>query len=108
MSKAKTIDLQTFHQAYQSLGANDIILDVRSEEEWNLFRIPGSINIPHDQISTRAEELKKYAKIYIHCKMGGRAQQAFQALMQLGFQNVFCLTDAGIQDWYDEGFPLEN
>ena len=35
----------------------------------------------------------KNAKIYVHCKMGGRAKQAVEVLEQMGFSEVVALTE---------------
>jgi len=32
-------------------------------------------------------------KVYIHCKMGGRAKQAGELLAQMGYQNVVVLEE---------------
>ena len=46
-----------------------LILDVRSEEEFNETHIPGAVNIPHDQLRDRVSEINvvKTDEIVVHC-----------------------------------------
>lgn len=90
---------------YSTLPDGEVILDVRSHDEYAEGHVPQSINIPHDQVAEHADELKKYSKIYIHCKMGGRAQKAFSALTEKGLNNLYCIDDSGMQHWLDMGYP---
>lgn len=73
---------------------NAVLLDVRSETEFAAGHIPGSILIPHDQISR--ETIKKLpakdAPIVIFCRSGRRSAIAKAALQKLGFTD---LTDLG-------------
>lgn len=103
----KMISLSDLYQISQKLPSGEVILDVRSPSEWVEGHIPGSLNIPHDFVEDHVEELKNYKKIYIHCKMGGRAKKAFETLQENGLKNLYCLEDAGMQAWLDEGYPTE-
>lgn len=103
----KMISLEQLFQSYQNLPEGEVILDVRSPEEWAQIHIPGSLNIPHDEVENHIDELKKYQKIFIHCRSGGRAQRAFATLKGKGLTNLYCLGDTGIMAWMDEGYPIE-
>ena len=100
----------TMHELYErnaNLGQNEIILDVRTAEEYREGHIHGSINIDHGSIASHASELKKYDKVYIHCKMGGRAAKAFESLLSAGLTNLVCVSDGGMQAWIEAGYPVE-
>lgn len=89
---------------HKKLNKDDVILDVRSFGEYSEGHVPGSINIQHDKIATHKEELNKYKKIYIYCRSGKRAQMAFESLKQLGFNNVICMDDSGMEYWIQKGY----
>jgi rhodanese-related sulfurtransferase len=45
-----------------------VVVDVRDREAFEASRIPGSINVPLDQVETRVAELKKHGKpIVFYC-----------------------------------------
>ncbi len=79
-------------EAFQKLAAapqaDTVILDVRNADEVAEGAIPGSINIPATQLSTRTAELPKDKRIVTHCSTGVRAEMAYTVLKQAGFANV--------------------
>ena len=101
------ITLEEFQRLHEKLGTGEVVLDVRREEEYSAGHIPKALNIPVDQVAEKADELKKYTKIYIHCKRGGRAKTAFEALSVKGLTNLVCIHDAGMDLWHEKGYPIE-
>jgi rhodanese-related sulfurtransferase len=87
-----------------SQDPNAIILDVRTEDEWNEGFIPNAVfnDIYGGQAFVyRLDELDKTKNIYVYCKSGGRSGQACAVMSQLGFENVFNL-EGGIMNWEGE------
>ena len=79
-----------------------IILDVRTEEEFNSGHVEGALLIPDNEISDTAEDkLKdKSATILVYCRSGRRSALAANDLVKLGYSNVYDF--GGIIDWkYD-------
>ena len=75
-----------------------VLLDVRSEEEYQAGHLPGAILIPHDQLATRMDELPLRSQaIVVYCRSGGRSARAKSVLTQRGYDRVMNL--GGIQDW---------
>lgn len=103
----KTLSLNEFHQASCCLQEGEVLLDVRNPDEFTCARIKGALNIPVGELSQRSNELKEYKTIYIYCKRGGRAQMAYQALSTLGYTNLVCLAEAGMDAWIECGFESE-
>ncbi|QDV22359.1 rhodanese-like domain-containing protein [Aureliella helgolandensis] len=70
--------------------AEEIVIDVRSQAEWDAGHVPQAIHIPHTEIADRIAEFTKdkQAKIVVYCAVGGRAGKAKTALMDLGYLNV--------------------
>lgn len=103
----KTIHMKDLYTETQSMKNDEVVLDVRSPEEYKEGHIPGSINIPVDQVLTKKDDLKKYSRIFIHCKAGGRASAAYQALASSGLSNLVCVAGSGMPDWAKAGYPVE-
>lgn len=76
-----------------------IIIDARTQEEFDEGHIEGAILIPEYEISQRAEkELPdKDRLILVYCRSGRRSKIASQALVDLGYTNV--KEFGGIIDW---------
>ncbi len=70
---------------FQSRGA--IVLDVRTKGEYNGGAIPGSKNIPLQQVSVRMTEIKKWDKPVITCCASGvRSGSAASILRSNGIE----------------------
>lgn len=65
-----------------------LLVDVRTEEEFEVENIEGSINIPLDEIRERLNEFPKDKKIYLTCQVGIRGYNGVRILKQLGFDVV--------------------
>ena len=79
-----------------------LLIDVRSQEEYDNGHIPGSICIPVSQlIEQKAEMLPdKNVVIIVYCQAGSRSQQAYEILIELGYTTVYNM--GGIVNWpYD-------
>ena len=76
-----------------------VILDVRTQEEYDQGHIPGAILIPNTEIEDRAEEVltDKDQLILVYCRSGRRSQLAAEALVELGYTNI--KEFGGILDW---------
>ena len=79
--------------------AGYIILDVRTQEEYDGGHIPGAIQISHEEIEARAEEVltDKDQVILVYCRSGRRSKIAAEALTELGYTNI--KEFGGIIDW---------
>ncbi|WP_035165639.1 FAD-dependent oxidoreductase [Caloramator sp. ALD01] len=66
-----------------------LIVDVRTEEEFEYGAFPGAINIPLDELEYRIDELgNKDRKIILYCASGARSAYAVQILRAYGFTNL--------------------
>ena len=63
-----------------------LLIDVRTKEEWLRNGRRGSINIPYDQIHTL--NVDKSTKIVLYCNTGRRAKIARDTLYKLGYFNL--------------------
>ena len=81
---------------------NYIILDVRTEAEFNGGHIPNAICIPNETIGEEVFNLlpDKDQLILIYCRSGNRSKQAAEKLKNLGYTNL--IEFGGIIDWKGE------
>lgn len=76
-----------------------IVLDVRTEEEYDEEHIDNAIVIPVEEIEEKAEDIlpDKTKKILVYCRSGKRSLAACEKLIKMGYTNV--LDFGGIIDW---------
>lgn len=70
-----------------------VIIDVRTEDEVAAGRFNDSIHIPLDEIESRISELPRDKEILTYCSTGARAHMASQALRKAGLKSRFILAD---------------
>ncbi|HQQ95217.1 MAG TPA: rhodanese-like domain-containing protein [Bacteroidia bacterium] len=69
--------------------SKEINVDVRTTSEWNFDgHAECSVNYPLDELAGKVEELKKYDKVTLVCRSGGRAESAKRMLLSAGLKNV--------------------
>ena len=91
----------TVQQAKEIMDTQEgyIILDTRTQEEYDEGHIPGAILIPYDEITEKAEGIltDKDQLILVYCRSGRRSKIAAQSLVELGYTNI--KEFGGIIDW---------
>ena len=91
----------TAEEAKQIMDSEEgyIILDVRTQEEYDQGHIPGAIVISHEEIAEKAEKVltDKDQLILVYCRSGRRSKLAAEALVELGYTNI--KEFGGIIDW---------
>ena len=95
--------------AYKKISAEDakaiidseevIILDVRTQEEYNSGHIENAVLLPVNEIKDNADEIlaDKNAKILVYCRSGNRSATASKELIEMGYTNVYDF--GGINSW---------
>jgi len=71
---------------------DNFILDVRTRSEYSLGSIPGSINIPVDELRENLQKLPRNRAIIITCAAGLRGYLASRILAQHGFDDLYNLS----------------
>ena len=91
----------TAEEAKQIMDSEEdyIILDVRTQDEYDQGHIPGAIVISHEEIAEKAEQVltDKEQLILVYCRSGRRSKIAAEALVELGYTNI--KEFGGIIDW---------
>jgi NADPH-dependent 2,4-dienoyl-CoA reductase/sulfur reductase-like enzyme/rhodanese-related sulfurtransferase len=75
-----------------NIDDNDLLIDVRTEEEYDAGSIPGAVSIPLDELRGRLNEIPESKKIYIFCQQGLRGYLAQRILLQSVSNNVVNLS----------------
>ena len=76
---------------------DQLVLDVRSQDEFAAANIPGSLNIPVEQLRTRLNELPKDKCIVVCCQIGSKAHTVQRTLMLHGYDAVTLM--GGFTGW---------
>jgi rhodanese-related sulfurtransferase len=86
---------------------NAILLDVRSDEEWDAGHLEGASYISYDW-DHRLEPLKALPEdrpILVYCEAGGRSGVITEELRIIGHPYIIDLT-GGISDWTGANLPI--
>ena len=81
-----------------------IILDVRTQDEYNEGHLDKALLIPVDYMEKVVDELPKEKPIIVYCRSGGRSRKAAEILVENGFSKIYDM--GGILGWQEEGFPV--
>ncbi|MGH9410745.1 MAG: rhodanese-like domain-containing protein [Vicinamibacterales bacterium] len=122
-----TIKHITVQQAHQQQSAGAAYLDVRSIPEFQQAHPTGAYNVPWLHLDPRTRQMRPNqdfvdvvranfptdAALVVGCQAGARSQQACEALINAGFDNVtnvlggFGGSPQGHAGWTQAGLPIE-
>jgi rhodanese-related sulfurtransferase len=98
-------------------GSRPLLLDVREPAEFDLLRIPGSINVPRGILEQSCEwdydetvpdlVAAREREIVVVCRSGKRSVLAADVLQKMGYTNVVSLK-TGVRGWSDYEQPMTN
>jgi phage shock protein E len=82
---------------------DQVLLDVRTPEEFAEGHIPGAINMDYqsDDFAKQIQKLDTASQILVYCRSGKRSAKAADILMENGFRRVSNLEN-GILEWKSE------
>lgn len=82
------------------------LIDVRTPAEYASVHIPGSYNVPLDQLAEHRTELAALdVPVVLVCRSGNRARQAEALLREVDFSPLHVLA-GGVSAWEQAGLPL--
>lgn len=84
-----------WHELEAAMNTGKILVDIRDPHELEQGAIPGSINIPLNELRGRVGELT--SPVIVHCQVGQRGHTAARLLTQLGVPVVNL--DGGYLTW---------
>lgn len=88
-------------------GEVPVLVDVRTAEEYAAGHVPGAVNIPVDELSSRLDEIEKHkeGEVWVICQSGGRSATAADLLAKQGYRAVN--VDGGTGAWIEAGHETE-
>ena len=86
---------------------DSLVLDVRTQDEYSMGAISGSVNIPLDDLRRRINEIPRDKTIYIYCAVGLRGYLAYKILSQNGFNELRNLS-GGYKTYSTSMAPINN
>ena len=104
-TKAPSISATELNARLES-GDAPVVIDVRSPEEYVTGHVPGSVNIPYDQVAERIGEVDAPHGVALYCMVGPRARKGESALLAAGYESVLHL-EGGLAAWQAAGLPVE-
>ena len=104
-------ELWTVSELNESISKLDhelVLLDVRTQAEYDSGHILNAINISHEQILEDPELLTEYkdSQMVVFCRSGVRAGKVIQLLESIGFEDIIDI-DGDMLAWSEAGYRME-
>lgn len=100
-SDAKSGSISVISPAeFKEKSVNQILVDVRTPEEFKEGHIEGAININFNDATflEKISKLDKSKPVYVYCRSGKRSSAASAEMSKAGFKNLYDL-EGGILNW---------
>jgi len=106
-SETPQISQQQLLTALKAPSHNIVVLDVRSEEEYKNGHLVDAINMSHNTVAEKLDQLSQYknSTVVVYCRSGRRAGVAEHILTENGFKNLRHLT-GDMNGWLKAGLPV--
>ena len=104
LTKYGDITVQQAHDLIQS-HPKLVILDVRTQQEYDEGHIERAILIPLNELGVRLGELSMSDDLLVYCRTGTRSSQAVGILKANGYTRIFHMKD-GITTWIQAGYTV--
>src|SRR5258706_12157844 len=97
-TKVHRVDVQEFDKLRSA--KTNVVLDVRTENEFKAGHIPGAVNIDVNspEFDKKVGELDKNKTYLVHCAGGVRSAKACKKLETIGFKGLYDLAP-GFRGW---------
>ena len=89
----------TYQEAQTIMSRGAVILDLRSQEEFDNRHIKNAVSLPYSELSSCAENLvpDKNKPVLVYCQTGLMSAPAANELIELGYKKVYDL--GGLDFW---------
>ncbi|MFU8842181.1 MAG: YeeE/YedE thiosulfate transporter family protein [Bacteroidales bacterium] len=87
-----------------------VLVDVREQEDFQTFALPGALNVPADQVLDRRYAPvfeSKNTKVVLYSFSNTVAEEAWVLLRRSGYENIFVM-DGGLNDFFHNLFVEES
>lgn len=101
------ISQQELLTALKAPNHNIVVLDVRSQSEYNHGHVANAINVSHDTIEEKLTQLTQHkgSTVVVYCRSGRRAGIAEGILAENGFSDLRHLT-GDMNGWVEAKLPV--
>jgi rhodanese-related sulfurtransferase len=108
MKGQTTVTAKNFKKILAS-GDEFVLLDVRSEQEFNAAHIAGALNVERGRLEWIIPNILKKTDrtIYVYCQDGRRSAFAVERLIEMGYTNTVNIVD-GFEAWVNAGAYVYN
>ena len=65
-----------------------VVVDVRTEAEWNTGHLEGALHIEWQDILKISSSIRKDEEIFLYCRSGNRSGKATKILIDAGYINA--------------------
>ncbi len=103
----QTISVEALYKTIPSLTEKEVIIDVRTHEEYENIHMTPSLHIPLDQLDEQLESLQTYNTIYFLCRSGHRSGQACKLLSPYINASLYNV-EGGLLEWEHLKLPTKN
>ena len=92
---------------FNEQSEKELILDVRSPEEFAEGHLEGAINqnIKADNFSDNINKYDRNKPVFVYCRAGVRSNRAAEKLSELGFKKIYDL-EGGILNWIENDYNI--
>jgi rhodanese-related sulfurtransferase len=105
-AQSQLLDVKSFDTGMAS-AKDKIVLDVRTSDEYNQGHLENAVMIDYykPDFKQRLANLDKAKPVFVYCAAGARSEGAAQALVDLGFKQVYDL-QGGMNAWKKAKMPV--
>jgi len=105
-AQSQLLDVKSFNTRMESTK-DKTVLDVRTNDEYNQGHLENAVMIDYykPDFKQRLAKLDKAKPVFVYCAAGARSESAAQALVDLGFKQVYDL-QGGMNAWKKEKMPV--
>ena len=107
-TSAELWSVSELNESISKLDHDLVLLDVRTQAEYDSGHILNAINISHDEILEDPELLAEYkdSQMVVFCRSGVRAGKLIQLLESIGFEDIIDI-DGDMLAWSEAGYRME-
>ncbi len=94
-----------YAEEYPARTDTGTVVDVRSPQEYELWHIPGALNLPLPKLRASLDRIPAEKPVFLYCKVGFRSYLASRILKQRGFSSVSTLAGGSMtfSSWHGAG-----
>jgi len=106
-SAFESVDVDTAYDMTTSDNPDQVILDVRPQDDYRLTHLYDATSVPFDELEMRIGELQGHEdhEIIVYCMSGVTSLMASEFLVEHGFKRVYNML-GGISKWVEADYPV--